>query len=663
MTHIPVALCWGSTNPFIKLGSRGLDQVSARYPEGGLKRSLAEFVYLFTRWQYVLPLALNLSDLSLAVPITNSLTFIFTMLAGVLVGEKINGDLDTLAGMAMVVAGVGLCVNSKVQEYSSPAYLPSLSLSLKICSPMTLLVTPSTSTASRATAPLPPSASDNPPLHGLQTPTPVTRHATPVSTPGTTLKHNSYLDSTPKTPKVSKLTATPVVRSPAARRRDPHITQTPDLPRESGRVFVFGNGEIGQLGLGDITVERKKPYPVPTLENEEVVDVVAGGLHTIAITKEGKLWSWGCNDQRALGRSGLETVPGLVENLDGIHIVKVACGGSITAALSREGKVYCWGTYRASDGQLGFSYNADVQDVPTLFQPLTKTTVVDIVSGADHLLALTSQGEVYGWGNGQQNQLGRRIIERRKANGLIPERLRLKSIVKLGTGGYHSFAVDAFGQLWAWGLNNYYQCGLTDDEGGTHDVITKPTIVGALKGKGRILQVTGGTHHSLVLMEDGEIYGFGRADWGQLGLDQATLNEMAEVGIDLVPVMPIASAASSQQTEFDLSDAGSSVAPLPATPSPKRAVREPTRLLSCPNGVVQIDVGSYHNLARTRDGAAYAWGFGETYALGNAEEKDEFVPVRIEGQKIQGGNVVAVAAGGQHSVLLVRFAGALSASS
>lgn len=307
---------------------------------------------------------------------------------------------------------------------------------------------------------------------------------------------------------------------------------------------------------------------------------------------------------------------------------------------------------QASDGQLGFSCNADVQDVPTLFQPLTKATVVDIVSGADHLLALTSQGEVYGWGNGQQNQLGRRIIERRKANGLIPERLRLKSIVKLGTGGYHSFAVDAVGQLWAWGLNNYYQCGLTDGEGGTHDVITKPTIVGALKGKGRILQVTGGIHHSLVLMEDGKIYGFGRADWGQLGLDQATMDEVAEVGTDLVP---IASAASSQQTESDFSD-GDSAAPLPAIPSPRRAVREPTHLLSCSNDVVRIDVGSCHNLARTRDGAAYAWGFGETYALGNEELKNEFEPVKVGGKNIQGGKVVAVAAGGYHSVLLVRTA-------
>ncbi|KAG0165669.1 hypothetical protein DFQ30_008158 [Apophysomyces sp. BC1015] len=56
-----VAICWGSTNPLIKAGSAGLEDVSAKYPEGGLKRWFAELKYLFTRWQYVLPLLLNLS--------------------------------------------------------------------------------------------------------------------------------------------------------------------------------------------------------------------------------------------------------------------------------------------------------------------------------------------------------------------------------------------------------------------------------------------------------------------------------------------------------------------------------------------------------------------------------------------------------------------------
>ncbi|KAL1918364.1 uncharacterized protein VTP21DRAFT_3024 [Calcarisporiella thermophila] len=117
---ILVALCWGFTNPFIKRGSDGLERV--RQEGGGI---LTEWSFLLRRWQYVLPLLINLSgsfvyyytlgkaDLSLAVPISNSLTFIFTTLGGILLGENIGGR-NTWIGMSLVVAGVALCVNSKI---------------------------------------------------------------------------------------------------------------------------------------------------------------------------------------------------------------------------------------------------------------------------------------------------------------------------------------------------------------------------------------------------------------------------------------------------------------------------------------------------------------------------------------------------------------------
>ncbi|CAO3609690.1 unnamed protein product [Cunninghamella blakesleeana] len=119
---ILVAICWGSTNPLIKSGSAGVENISKQYPQGGLKKWLAELKYLLTRWQYVLPLALNLSgsvvyyytlgksEMSLAVPITNSLTFVFSLLTGLLLGEKLGGR-DTWVGMALIIIGVLICVS------------------------------------------------------------------------------------------------------------------------------------------------------------------------------------------------------------------------------------------------------------------------------------------------------------------------------------------------------------------------------------------------------------------------------------------------------------------------------------------------------------------------------------------------------------------------
>lgn len=57
-----------------------------------------------------------------------------------------------------------------------------------------------------------------------------------------------------------------------------------------GTVMVLGMGDLGQLGLGESILERKKPYPVGgILEGKNIIQVVCGGVHTVALTKEGQV--------------------------------------------------------------------------------------------------------------------------------------------------------------------------------------------------------------------------------------------------------------------------------------------------------------------------------------------------------------------------------------
>lgn len=54
--------------------------------------------------------------------------------------------------------------------------------------------------------------------------------------------------------------------------------------------MTFGQGDIGQLGLGEDIDERKKPAPVGgALEGQRVVQVICGGMHTVALTDDGKV--------------------------------------------------------------------------------------------------------------------------------------------------------------------------------------------------------------------------------------------------------------------------------------------------------------------------------------------------------------------------------------
>ena len=182
---------------------------------------------------------------------------------------------------------------------------------------------------------------------------------------------------------------------------------------------------------------------------------------------------------------------------------------------------------QSNDGILGFdgvpghsAYQFTPIAIPA-FQR-NKIQIVQVACGADHVLALTSTGHVYVWGNGQQNQLGRRIIERRKLNGLEPERLGLRNIVQVAAGMYHSFAMDSNGVVWAWGLNTFHQTGLTAAKGGDEEMVMIPAQVDGLSpdqhGGSKVVQISGGEHHSLFLFDNGEVWACGRSDSHQCGL-------------------------------------------------------------------------------------------------------------------------------------------------
>ena len=81
--------------------------------------------------------------------------------------------------------------------------------------------------------------------------------------------------------------------SPSLSPHTPTTTPPPPPPLSLSQVFVMGQGDMGQLGLGEDIVERKKPHPVGgVLEGSEVIQVVCGGMHTVVLTKDGKVGKW-----------------------------------------------------------------------------------------------------------------------------------------------------------------------------------------------------------------------------------------------------------------------------------------------------------------------------------------------------------------------------------
>ena len=137
--------------------------------------------------------------------------------------------------------------------------------------------------------------------------------------------------------------------------------------RAPGVIMVMGQGDVGQLGLGESIMERRKPCKVGgALNGVCVVQVECGGMHSVALSSDGKVlpvfslvkiirrfcivqvFTWGCNDEGALGRDGDEFGAAVVPSLSDVKVVQVSAGDSHTAALTDNGDVYCWGVFRVS---------------------------------------------------------------------------------------------------------------------------------------------------------------------------------------------------------------------------------------------------------------------------------------------------------------------------
>lgn len=134
----------------------------------------------------------------------------------------------------------------------------------------------------------------------------------------------------------------------------------------------------------------------------QIVSVSSGWAHNLAIDKYGKVWSWGANRHGQLGNNTTtnSTQPSQISKLE--RIIRVACGSTHSVAIDQTGKLFIWGS--AADGKLGFGVNHDLHE-PTHLDFADSIPIVNADCGADHTVAVTKNGQIYGWGFGQHGAL------------------------------------------------------------------------------------------------------------------------------------------------------------------------------------------------------------------------------------------------------------------
>ena len=305
--------------------------------------------------------------------------------------------------------------------------------------------------------------------------------------------------------------------------------------KQDGTVWSWGQNNNGELGLGN-TTEYSEPQQITDIK-EKITDVKAGYYHSIALTENGEVYTWGYNGNGQLGNGTREDslVPIKVTGLE--NIAKVNAYKYMTIALTQNGEVYAWGSgYGAKPVKLNFTRKIiDVSGNLVLAENrkaynLDETKVygkdlIKVVAGYNHYLGLTSDGEVYAWGSNSYGQLGNgnNTSSSTAVKVVTPDgKSNMTNIVDISAGDSYSIITDKDGKVYTFGYYGDYRTANT-----VHS--NKPVEIQDLYKTELVAASEGG--HTAIVDWDGNVYTVGLNDYGQLGLkDTTTRSKFEKIG-------------------------------------------------------------------------------------------------------------------------------------
>ncbi|XP_004706975.1 serine/threonine-protein kinase Nek8 [Echinops telfairi] len=369
-------------------------------------------------------------------------------------------------------------------------------------------------------------------------------------------------------------------RATSARCRGiPRGPTRPAIPPLLSSVYTWGSG-------------LSAPLRLPML-NTEVVQVAAGRTQKAGVTRSGRLILWeapplGAALPGAMEQQQPQFISRFLEGQSGVTIKHVACGDLFTACLTDRGIIMTFGS--GSNGCLGHGCLTDISQ-PTIVEALLGYEMVQVACGASHVLALSTERELFAWGRGDGGRLGLGTRESHSCPQQVPMPPGHEA-QRVVCGIDSSMVLTVPGRALACGSNRFNKLGLDHlspgEEPAPHqqveETLSFTPLGSAPLDLEPLLSVDLGTAHSAAVTASGDCYTFGSNQHGQLGT------------------------------------------------SARRSSRAPWQVQGLQGiRVAMVACGDAFTVAIGADGEVYSWGKGARGRLGRRDEDTGFPrPVQLE---------------------------------
>ena len=420
----------------------------------------------------------------------------------------------------------------------------------------------------------------------------------------------------------------------------------------TGFVFRWGTNGYGQLGLGT-TIDRSSPTQLgaPTLFGVNLftsvssptqvratpfgisswAQVSAGISHSLALTTDNRLFAWGLNTSGQLGDGSLTNKTSNAMQVPGNNWRVISAGNAKSLGVSRTGILWAWGA--GTSGALGTGAVAN-RSVPAQIGT-SSWTLVDTSDISNNSVGALITGGLFGWGAGANGAVGDNAATDKSAPAAVsylaaiqvftPWQVGKSSWTQVATGASHTVGILSTKTLYAWGLNNVGQLGVT----ATGDTLNRssPTQVGTSSW---VAITAGEGSHSVAVRSDGTLWVWGSNQTGQLGTGttdnrssptQITYGNSSWVAVDAGDFTTGAITTSGQLYMWGAGGNG-----ILGDGSGAVSKSSPTQVFG---SWASLSVGPSHVLALRSDKTLWGWGLNTSGQLGDRTVANKSFPVQI----------------------------------